>query len=107
MLFKSASSCTLMRRIPGALFLLATIFMLAFLLRALPLQEYHGWDESIYLQHAENIAFGKSNYNEWGFRPPLLPIILAAAFRIWHSIYFADIIVALLSAALVIPLYFI
>jgi 4-amino-4-deoxy-L-arabinose transferase-like glycosyltransferase len=89
------------------LFLALAIFLLAVIVRLLPLQQYHGWDESIYLQHAEHIVSGKSNYNELAFRPPLLPVLIAGGFRLWHSPYVASTIVALLGASITVALFLI
>jgi 4-amino-4-deoxy-L-arabinose transferase-like glycosyltransferase len=90
----------------GMLFLAAAIFALAFLLRLLPISIYHSWDESIYLQHAERMYSGKDNYDELGIRPPLLPLIIAAGFHLWHSPIMASFLVALISAAMAPAAYF-
>ena len=88
-----------------AFVLITSIFILGLLLRVYPLEAYHGWDESTYLQHAEHIITGKDNYNELAFRPPLLPLIFAAGFLLWHSAFMASILTALLSASIIIALY--
>lgn len=94
-----------MRQVKGVYFLVFAIFLIAFLLRVIPLEYYHGWDETSYLQHAEHIAFGKSNYAE-GFRPPLLPVLIAGGFKFRHHPFVASFIVALLSASITIAMFF-
>jgi 4-amino-4-deoxy-L-arabinose transferase-like glycosyltransferase len=88
-------------------YFLCCILLLAFLLRIYPLEEYHGWDEATYLQHAEHLFSGKSNYDEFAFRPPLLPIMIAGGFFIWHSPWIAVIICALLSTSIVLAVFLI
>lgn len=51
-----------------------------FLVRLLPIARCHFWDETVYLQNAEVICCGKSNYSELDNRPPLLSLIFAATF---------------------------
>ncbi|MGH9544797.1 MAG: ArnT family glycosyltransferase [Terriglobales bacterium] len=58
----------------------------------------HFWDENVYLQNAELICCGKNNYNEIDSRPPLLSILFAGAFLLWHSDYAAWIVAALMNA---------
>ncbi len=70
----------------------------AFVLRLWGLSKVHFWDEAAYLQNAEVICCGKTNFSELDFRPPLLSLIFAAAFLLWHHIYTADIVTALLNA---------
>jgi 4-amino-4-deoxy-L-arabinose transferase-like glycosyltransferase len=70
----------------------------AFLVRIWGLSKTHFWDENVYLQNAELICCGKGNYNEIDSRPPLLSILFAAAFWIWHSDYAAWVVTALLNA---------
>jgi 4-amino-4-deoxy-L-arabinose transferase-like glycosyltransferase len=62
------------------------------------LSKMHFWDENVYLQNAEQICCGKSNYSEIDKRPPLLSILFAGAFLLWHNDYAAAIITALLNA---------
>ena len=68
-------------------------------MRVWPLSKVHFWDEAVYLQNAEVLCCGKTNYSELDSRPPLLSLIFAAVFRVWHSVYAADIVSALLNAA--------
>lgn len=70
----------------------------AFVLRLWPLSKSHFWDETVYLQNAEVICCGKTNYSELDSRPPLLSLIFAAAFLVWHHIYAACVVTALLNA---------
>lgn len=86
--------------------LLFGIIALAFLVRVYPLEAYHGWDESSYLQYAEHIAFGKNNYGEFSYRPPMVPLLLSGIFLLWHSPYAASLLVAALSALVSVGAYF-
>jgi 4-amino-4-deoxy-L-arabinose transferase-like glycosyltransferase len=70
----------------------------AFVLRFWPLSKVHFWDEAVYLQNAEVICCGKANYSELDSRPPLLSLIFAAVFLLWHHVYAASIATALLNA---------
>jgi 4-amino-4-deoxy-L-arabinose transferase-like glycosyltransferase len=70
----------------------------AFILRVWGLSKVHFWDEAVYLQNAEVICCDKHNYSELDSRPPLLSLIFAAVFSVWHSIYAADIATALMNA---------
>jgi hypothetical protein len=81
------------------------LFCAAFVVRVWPLSKAHFWDEAVYLQNAEVICCGKTNYSELGSRPPLLSLIFALVFRAWHSVYAADIVTAMLNAAGPVLLY--
>ena len=70
----------------------------AFVLRLWPLSKAHFWDEAVYLQNAEVICCGKTNYSELDSRPPLLSLIFAGTFLLWHHVYAAKIVTALLNA---------
>ncbi|MGH9538301.1 MAG: ArnT family glycosyltransferase [Terriglobales bacterium] len=70
----------------------------AFVVRVWGLSKMHFWDENVYLQNAEVICCGKNNYNEIDSRPPLLSILFAGTFLLWHSDYAAWIVVALVNA---------
>ena len=70
----------------------------AFVVRLWPLSKVHFWDEAVYLQNAEVICCGKANYSDLDSRPPLLSLMFAAIFLLWHHIYAADIATALLNA---------
>ena len=76
----------------------ALLFVVAVVLRLWGMSRIHYWDEMVYLQNAQVIGFGKTNYSELAFRPPLLSIYYAAIFKVWHSIYAADVGAALLNA---------
>ena len=52
----------------------------------------------VYLQNAEVICCGKINYSELDFRPPLISLIYAGVFLLWHHIYAACIVTAFLNA---------
>src|SRR5262252_1751157 len=70
----------------------------AFILRLWPLRIVHFWDETVYLQNAEVICCGKANYSELDSRPPLLSLIFATVFLLWHQVYAVSIATALLNA---------
>lgn len=70
----------------------------AFLVRVWGMSRGHFWDEAVYLQNAEVICCGKTNYSELDSRPPLLSLIFAATFLFWTSVYAASIVTALLNA---------
>lgn len=70
----------------------------AFVLRLWTLSQVRFWDEAVYLQNADVICCGKTNYSELDSRPPLLSILFAAVFIVWHHVYAACIVTALLNA---------
>jgi hypothetical protein len=74
------------------------LMMAAFTLRIWSISKVHFWDEAVYLQNAEVICCGKANYSELASRPPLLSLIFAAVFLLWHHVYAACIATALLNA---------
>jgi 4-amino-4-deoxy-L-arabinose transferase-like glycosyltransferase len=78
-------------------FILLFILIGGFLVRVWPLQVSHWWDETVYLQHAEIIYSGRTNYDEFILRPPLLPIIFAFAYLFKHNVMTASIVVSLIS----------
>jgi 4-amino-4-deoxy-L-arabinose transferase-like glycosyltransferase len=78
----------------------------AFVLRIWSLSEVRFWDEAVYLQNADVICCAKANYSELDSRPPLLSIVFAAAFLLWHHVYAASIAAALLNALGPAFLYF-
>lgn len=69
-----------------------------FLVRLWPLWQVHFWDEAVYLQNAEVICCGKINYSELNSRPPLLSLLFAGVFLLWHNVYAASILTAALNA---------
>lgn len=86
------------RRFPVEAVLLLALVVAAFLVRIWPMSTSHYWDETVYLQNAEVILGARSNYSELASRPPLLSILFAAVFVLWHSVYAAEIVTALLNA---------
>src|SRR5579864_4065030 len=79
----------------------AFVFLLigaAFVLRVWGLSKMHFWDETVYLQNAQVICCGKTNYSELDFRPPLISLIYAGVFLLWRHIYAACIVAAFLNA---------
>ena len=78
-------------------FFLTLMLMINFMMILWPLQTSHWWDETVYLQHAEVIFSGKTNYDEFEFRPPMLSILLASGFLFKHHVFTASVIVALLG----------
>lgn len=87
--------------------LLFIIFLLVvpFYFRLFPIRTSHYWDETVYLQHSEVMFEGRDNYSELSFRPPLLSAIFYLGYFVWHSVFMAHIIVALLSILGVYYLY--
>lgn len=77
---------------------LSLLVAAAFLIRLWGITRMHFWDENVYLLNAEYIFSGRAGYLEIDSRPPLLSILFAGAFRIWHSDYAAAIVAALLNA---------
>src|SRR5438105_10603489 len=80
---------------------LAVIVALAALVRAVPLTYSHFWDETVFLQHARVILDGRTNYQEFLHRPPLLSVLYALGFALWDNIYVANIVQANITAAAV------
>lgn len=72
--------------------LLAIILLLAFLVRTVPLTYSHFWDETVFLQHAKVMLDGRTNYNEFFLRPPLLSVLYALGFALWDHIYVANLV---------------
>ena len=86
---------------------LILIFLLVFILDLWPVRMSHGWDESVYLQHADILFEGKTNYNEFAFRPPLLPILFYMGYFFSHSAVCTHIIVAFICAMIPVFVYLI
>src|SRR5258707_14693095 len=78
----------------------------AFVLRLWPLSKAHFWDEAVYLQNAEVICCGKTNYSELSSRPPLLSLVFAGVFLLWNNVYAASLVTAFLNALGPLFLYF-
>ena len=86
-----------MTRSPRNRLLLSVIVLLAVLLRCIPLTAAHFWDETVYLQHARIILDGRTNYDEFDYRPPLLPIFYAGGLALWDNLYVANLVQGVLS----------
>ena len=74
------------------------VFMGAFLVRVWGVSHRHGWDENVYLLNAQQMCCGGSHYNEIDSRPPLLSLLFAGVFRVWHSDYAAYLLTAGMNA---------
>jgi len=81
---------------------LAVILALAALVRAVPLTYSHFWDETVFLQHAGVILDGRTNYQEFFHRPPLLSVLYALGFALWDDIYVANIVQAVVTTLAVL-----
>ena len=93
------------RKVHSTVFV-ALLALAAFLIRLWGMSKLHYWDEMAYLQNAQVICCGKLNYSELDFRPPLLSVILAGVFLVWHHIYAACIVTAALNAVGPVFLFF-
>jgi 4-amino-4-deoxy-L-arabinose transferase-like glycosyltransferase len=79
--------------------LLLGIVALGLFLNMFPLRTgFHYWDETVYLQHTE-IIIGESpnNYNEFDFRPPMLPLLLSPVMFLTGSIPALHAFISVLS----------
>lgn len=85
--------------------ILILICVISFLAILLPLEYAHYWDETVYLNHAETISSGKTNYSEISSRPPFLSILIAGTYFIKKHIFSANILVAILGVMGVFFLY--
>ena len=70
----------------------------AFLVRIWGVSRIHFGDEMVYFQNAQVICCGKINYSELDFRPPLISVLIAGVFLVWHSIFAACIATAFVNA---------
>jgi 4-amino-4-deoxy-L-arabinose transferase-like glycosyltransferase len=77
---------------------LGVLVAVAFLIRLWGMTRMHFWDENVYLLNAEYMAFGKAGYIEIDSRPPLLSLLFAGLFHLWHSDYAAATLTALINA---------
>ncbi len=82
------------------------LFLFSFRLMLFPFEASHYWDESVYLQHAEIFSDGRTNYSELDSRPPFLSFLISLGYVVWHNMYMAQIVVALINTLGVIALYF-
>jgi 4-amino-4-deoxy-L-arabinose transferase-like glycosyltransferase len=96
---------TLEQARPVAMFLFV-LLAAGFLVRLWGMSKFHYWDEMVYLQNAQVICCGKVNYSELDSRPPLLSLIFAGVFFLWHHIYAACITTAFLNALGPVFLFF-
>jgi 4-amino-4-deoxy-L-arabinose transferase-like glycosyltransferase len=88
--------------------LLLFIFLfIFFILSFFPLRTSYWWDETVYLQHAEVMFSGRTNYDQFSFRPPLLSIIFFLGFFIKHSVITASILTVLINTIGIIFIYLI
>ncbi len=83
-------------------FIFGLILILSLLLRIVPLTYSHYWDETVLLQNAKVIQDGRTNYDEFDYRPPVLSLFFALGFYIWDSIYVANIVEGLLTTLVVL-----
>lgn len=74
------------------------LLLLTFFIRVIPIRIAHFWDETVYLQHAEMMFSGRTNFDELAFRPPLLSILFFFVFLVKHSVVSASILTAILGA---------
>lgn len=85
--------------------LLAVILLLALLIRTIPLTYSHFWDETVYLQHAKVIVDGRTNYDEFDYRPPLLPFLYALGFAAWDHVYVANLVQGVVTTLAVLFIF--
>jgi 4-amino-4-deoxy-L-arabinose transferase-like glycosyltransferase len=81
------------------------VFVVAFVVRVWGVSRMHAWDENVYLLNAQQMCCGGSHYNEIDSRPPLLPLLFAGVFKVWHSDYAAYLLTAAMNALGVVFLY--
>ena len=93
---KKIADLASIRQIAGIVFLVA-LGVVSLGLRLWPLQIAHWWEETAYLQNAEALFFGKTNYSELDFRAPLLSVLFGLSFRLWHNVLAASLAVAFLN----------
>src|SRR5215813_8439671 len=82
--------------------LLGIAVLLMVLIRIVPLSYSHFWDETVFLQHAKVILEGRTNYEEFHHRPPLLSFFYAAGFAMWDNIYVANLVQGLVTTLVVL-----
>jgi 4-amino-4-deoxy-L-arabinose transferase-like glycosyltransferase len=81
---------------------LGVILVLGLLLRVLPLTYSHFWDETVFLQDAKVISDGRTNYDEFFERPPLLSMAYALGFTVWDNVYVANAVQGLITTLAVL-----
>ncbi|HET7710921.1 MAG TPA: glycosyltransferase family 39 protein [Thermoanaerobaculia bacterium] len=79
--------------------------LLAFAVRLFPIRISHWWEEAAFLQHAEVIFSGRTNWDELALQPPFLSVLIAGAFVLRHDAVAASILLALISALCVFVIY--
>jgi len=88
--------------------LLILLFVVGFLIRTFPIRtSFHYWDETVYLQHAEIIIgnIPEENFNEFHLRPPLIPILFALGYMLYHSVITSHMIVSLIASLGIIAVF--
>jgi 4-amino-4-deoxy-L-arabinose transferase-like glycosyltransferase len=93
------------RRVNWEIVFVVLVTAAAFVLRIWGISKLHFWDENVYLQNAEVICCGKTNYSELDCRPPLLSLIFAAVFLVWNSTYAACVVTAVINSLGVVLIY--
>ncbi|MCD6371223.1 MAG: glycosyltransferase family 39 protein [Candidatus Aenigmarchaeota archaeon] len=84
------------------------MLLFAFLLRLNFKTCIYGWDETIYLQHAEIISgFKENNFDEFYFRPLPISIMIAGIYKIYHDPVIANILMAILGTLTVAIIFLI
>jgi 4-amino-4-deoxy-L-arabinose transferase-like glycosyltransferase len=83
-------------------FVLVFGLLLAVLVRTVPLTYSHFWDETVFLQHAKVIIDGRTNYEEFHHRPPLLSFLYALGFAIWDHVYVANLVQGVVTTLTVV-----
>ena len=81
---------------------LAFVLLLAVLVRTVPLTYSHFWDETVFLQHAKVILDGRTNYEEFHHRPPLLSFLYALGFALWDNVYVANLVQGVVTTLTVV-----
>ncbi|MEM2139250.1 MAG: glycosyltransferase family 39 protein [Candidatus Woesearchaeota archaeon] len=74
------------------------LFLIVFFIRLFPFRVSYGWDEAVYLQHAEYFFNGKENYNEFHIRPIFLSVIIAFFYNFYHNFIVPKIIISFFGA---------
>jgi 4-amino-4-deoxy-L-arabinose transferase-like glycosyltransferase len=83
-------------------FVLVFVLLLALVVRTVPLTYSHFWDETVFLQHAKVIVDGRTNYEEFHHRPPLLSFLYALGFAIWDHVYIANLVQGVVTTLTVV-----
>ena len=81
---------------------LVFVLLLAALVRTVPLTYSHFWDETVFLQHAKVILDGRTNYEEFHHRPPLLSFLYALGFALWDNVYVANLVQGIVTTLTVV-----